>query len=105
MTDGHEANGSSLMIDGVDDPKSSHSILPEPFQFSAEWFATGRIGCNRADGSFDRLFKVGMERANDVRHMRRDNGLKRLHAVWRFLARVSGSPNSSSNDRPFFRFL
>lgn len=105
VPDGHEANGYSLMIDGVDNPKSPNSILPEPFQFSAERFATGRIGCDRADGSFDRLFKVGMERAKDLRHMRRDNGLKRLHAVRRFFAGVSGSPNSSSNDNPFFRFL
>lgn len=105
VTDGHEANSSSLMIGGVNDPKSANSIFPEPFQFSAEWFAAGWIDRDRADGSFDRLFEVGMERANDLRHMRRDNGLKRLHAVRRFFPGVSGSPNSSSNDRPFFRFL
>jgi len=61
VTNGHEANGSRLLIDGVDDPKASNAILSEAFQFSAEWYATGGIGGDRADGSFDRLFKVGME--------------------------------------------
>ncbi len=61
VIDGYQANGFSLMINGIDHPKFSTSILPEPFQFSAEWFAAGRIGCDRADGRFDRLCKIGME--------------------------------------------
>lgn len=40
VIEGHEANGSSLMIGGVNDPKSTNSIFPGTFQFSAEWFAT-----------------------------------------------------------------
>lgn len=74
MTDGYAANGSRLMIDGVDDPKSSNSIFPEPFRFAAEWLAAGGIGCDRGDGSFDELFEGWMIRANDLRHRRLSGG-------------------------------
>jgi hypothetical protein len=46
-----------------------------------------------------------MEGSDNFGHMWRDDRLKRLHADRRFLARVTGSPKTSSKDRPFLPVL
>lgn len=98
---GHEANGVAGSVGGIDDPKAAHAKLPESAQLAAQRLPAFRIDGNRANRGFDRSFQIGMERADDLRHMRRDDGLKGLHAVRRFLAGAIGSPNTSSNERPF----
>ncbi len=105
VTDCHEPNRRTLAVDGIDDAKATDPELSQPFELTAERYPTFRIGCDRAHGSFDGLFQIGMERSDDLGYMRRDDGLERFHAVRRFFTDTSGSPKTSSNERPFLRVL
>ena len=101
MADRHEANRAGFAIDGIDDPKAANAKLRESVKRAARWLATFWIRGGRANRCLDRSFQVGMERADDLGHMRRDDGLKGFHAVRRFFTGVSGSPNISSKESPF----
>ena len=46
MAHRHEADGAGLTVDGIDDPKTSNAILPQPVEFSQERFATFGVGGN-----------------------------------------------------------
>jgi hypothetical protein len=46
-----------------------------------------------------------VEKTNHLSHMRRGIRTEGIHAVRRFLAGVSSSPNTSSKERPFFPVL
>ena len=70
MADGDEANDTHLAIDGVDDSKAADAILPQPIDLTLERLPAFGVVRNSTNRSFDGLFEVGMERANDVRHMR-----------------------------------
>lgn len=105
MADCHEPNRRCLAVDGIDDAEAADPKLSQPFEFTAERYSAFRIGGDCADGSFDGLFQVGVKRPDDLGHMRRDDGLERFHAVRRFFTEASGSPKTSSNERPFLRVL
>jgi len=72
MADGHEANQAGFAIDGIDDSKTSDTILPQPVEFTLKRLPTFRVIRNGTNRSFDGPFQVGMERSTDSRHMRRD---------------------------------
>ena len=103
MADGHEANHSGSAVDGIDDPKASDTILPQPVEFTLKRLPTFRVIRNSTNRSFDGTFQVRVERTNYLGDMRRDVGPKEPHAVRRFFAGVNGSPNTSSKERPFLR--
>lgn len=105
MADGHQANDSCFLIDGIDDAKTANAILSQPIKFTLERLPTFGIGGNGPNGRLDRSFQVGMERADRLRDMRRDVRTERVHAVRRFLVGVRGSPKTSSNESPLFLFL
>lgn len=105
VTDGHQANDSAFLIDGIDDAKAAHAILSEPIKFALKRLSTCGIGGNGPNGRLDRSFQIGMERADHLRDMRRDVRTERVHAVRRFFMGASGSPNTSSNDSPLFLLL
>ncbi len=101
MTDGHETDHTPLAVNGVDDPKTADTILPQPGEFTLKQVTAFGIARNGTDCSFDGTFQVGMERPHDLSDMRRDVRTERIHAVRRFLTGVNGSPNTSSKVRPF----
>lgn len=101
----HEADGVAGSVGSVDDPETAHAKFPEPPQCAAQRLPAFRVEGNRANRGFDRSFQIGMERADDLRHMRRDVRTEGVHAGRRFLAGAIGSPNTSSNERPFLPAL
>jgi len=105
MADGHEANGSRLAVDRVDDSKAADSILPEAVEFAHERLPALRVGRDCTNRRFDGTFQVRMEGTDRLRHVRRNIRTEGIHAVRRFLAGVNGSPNTSSKARPFFPAL
>ncbi len=102
MADGHQANHPRFAIDGVDDSKAADAIFPQPIQLTLERLPAFRVIRNRTNCSFDGPLQVRMERPENLSHMRRDVESKRCHTVRRFLRGVTGSPKTSSKDRPFF---
>jgi len=105
MADGDEANDPRFAVDRVDDSKTADAILPQAVEFAHERFPTLRVSRNAANSRLDGTFQVRMECADHLSHMRRDIGTEGIHAVRRFLAGMSGSPNTSSKERPFFPAL
>lgn len=101
MTDGHEADHTPLAIDGVDDSKASDTVFPQPIEFALKRLPSLGVGRKGANSSFDGSFQVGMERSNDLSHMRRNVRTEGIHAVRRFFTGVNGSPNTSSKVSPF----
>lgn len=101
MVDGHQANHPRFAIDGVADWKAADAIFPQPIELTRERISSFRVLCNGTNRSFAGTFQVGMERSEDLSHMRRDIRMERTHAVRRFLTGVNGSPNTSSNVSPF----
>ena len=101
MTDGHEADHTPLAINGVDDSKAADTVFPQPIELALKRLPSLGVGRKGANCSFDGAFQVGMERSNDLRHMRRNVRTEGNHAVRRFLTGVNGSPNTSSNVSPF----
>lgn len=72
MAHRHESNRRTLAVDGIDDAKAADPELSQPFELTAERRPAFRIGCDRADRSFDGLFQVRVKRPDDLGHMRRD---------------------------------
>lgn len=104
VADGHQANDSCFLIDGIDNAKAANAILSEPVEFPLERLSTFRISGNGPNGRLDRSFQFWMERADHFRDMRRNVRTEGVHVMRRFLMGVRGSPNTSSNDSPL-RFL
>ena len=105
MADGDEAYDPRLSVDRVDDSKTADAILPQAVEFAHERLPALWVGCNCTNSRFDGTFQVWMERTDHLSHMRRDIGTEGIHAVRRFLEGVSGSPNTSSKEKPFFPVL
>lgn len=103
MSDCHKANRACFAVNGIDDSKAADPKRPQAVELTAERLSIFRIGYGRSYHCFDGLLQVGMERPNDLSHMWRDDRLKRLRTVRCFLAGVSGSPKTSSKERPFLR--
>ena len=61
MADCHEAHRAAFSIDGIDDPKTANTELPQPVKLAAQWLATLGIGSDRTNRCLDRSFQVGME--------------------------------------------
>lgn len=83
MPNGHQANDALFLVNGIDDAKATDAILSSPIEFPLERFSTFGIGGNGANGGLDQLREIGVERADRVRHMRRDIRLEWSHAVRR----------------------
>lgn len=105
MDDNDEANDVRLAVNRVDDSEAADAVLPQAVEFAHERLPTFRVDRNIANSSLDGPFQVRMERADHLSHMRRDIGAEGIHAVRRFLAGVSGSPNTFSKERLFFPVL
>ena len=101
VANGYDANDACPAVDGVDDPKAADTIFPQPVEFAHEPLPTLGVGGNGANGSFDGAFQVKVERPDHLGQMRRDVRPEGFHALRRFLARVTGSPNTSSKESPF----
>ena len=101
MADGHEVDDPRLAVDRIDDSEPSDSKLPQAGQFPHKGFATLRVDCDGSNSRFDGTLQFGMKRADRISDMRRDIGTEGRHTVRRFFAGVTGSPNTSSNERPF----
>ncbi len=100
VADGHQTNSQHSLIDGIDDPKATNTIFPEPIEFPPERLPTFWVNGNRTNSELDRLLQIRMERSDHFRDMRRDIRTEEVHAERRFLMGVRGSPNTSSNDSP-----
>ena len=100
VADGHQANDSRFLIDGINDAEAANAILSEPVEFPLKRLSTCGVGGNGPNGRLDRSFQIGMERADHLRDMRRNVRTERIHAVRRFFMGARGSPNTSSNDSP-----
>lgn len=101
MANGHEADDARLAVDGVDDPKAADAEFPQPVEFAQQRHPTLGVGGNGTNGGFDGTFQVRMQRPDRLSHMRRDVRTEGIHALRRFLAGVTGSPNTSSKASPF----
>ena len=101
MANGHDADDAPLAVDGVDDPKAADAEFPQSVEFAQQRRPTPGVGGNCTNGSFDGTFQVRMERPDHLSHMRRDVRTEGIHALRRFLTRVTGSPNTSSKVSPF----
>lgn len=104
MGDGHHADNVTPSIDFVHDPKAPDAETPEGLQIALKRRTDRRIRANGAEGRFDRVFDFWREMAENLGNVRGDVELERSHsAAYRaglFLS-TTGSPNTSSNDRPF----
>ncbi len=105
MADSDEANDVRLAVNRVDDSEAADAVYPQAVEFAHQRLPTFRAGRNVTNSSLDGTSQVRMERTDHLTHMRRDIGTEGIHAVRRFLAGVNGSPNTSSNERPFFPAL
>jgi hypothetical protein len=90
VADGHQANDSCFLLNGIDDAKAAHAILLEPIKFALKRLSTCGIGGNRPNGRLDRSFQIGMERADHLRDMRWDVWTELVHAVRRFFMGARG---------------
>jgi hypothetical protein len=100
MVDGHQVTYPRSAIDGVADWKAADAIFPQPIELTLERISSCRVLCTGTNRSFTGTFQVGMEKSEDLSHMRRDIRTERTHAVRRFLTGVKGSPNTVSNVSP-----
>jgi hypothetical protein len=101
MANGHQADDARLSVYAIDDPKAADAVFPQPVEFAHERLPTLGGDGNRANGSFDRTFQIRVERPDHRGHMRRNVRPEQIHAPRRFLAGVTGSPNTSSKASPF----
>lgn len=60
MVDGHETDGLSLPVDGIDYPKTSDAKLPQAIQFTVQGSPALWIGEDAPNGCTDRALEIGM---------------------------------------------
>ena len=100
VADGHQANDSFFLFNGIDAMKATNAILSQPVQFPLEQASAFRIDRYGSNGCLDQLFEIRLEPSDHLGHMRRNVRTEGGHAVRRFLTGVRGSPNTSSNESP-----
>ena len=100
VADGHQADDSFFLFNGIDYTKATNTIFSQPVQFSMERASAFRIGRYGSNGCLDQLFEIRMEASDHLCHMRRNVRTEGDQAVRRFLTGVRGSPNTSSNESP-----
>jgi hypothetical protein len=59
-------------IDGVDDAKAPHAVLPEPLQLPLEGLPQGRIATESLEGTLDRSLQLRGNMPKDLRHVGRN---------------------------------
>ncbi len=100
VADGHQADDSFFLFNGIHDTKATNTIFSQPVQFSLERASAFRIKRDGSNGCLDQLFEIRMESSDYLCHMRRNVRTEGNQAVRRFLTGVRGSPNTSSNESP-----
>ena len=100
MANREDSDRSLASVDGIDEPIPSHPELPQPLEVSTERRAGGGIDGDGAKGGLDPALDLWREVANDLGHVRREVDPPDRHYRGRRLGVTSGSPNTSSNDRP-----
>lgn len=101
VADSHHTNGPMRPIHGIGNTEAAHAILQEPFQLPLKRLADRRVLADGSKRRLDRSLDVRMEMADDFGYVWWNVKLKYAHYREGFLARTSGSPNTSSNDSPF----
>lgn len=103
LADSQNSERSPTLIDSIHNAKPADAVFPAAFQLSQERNAARRVCAEEAKSRFDPPLEVRRKMADDVCNVRRDIKLKAAHYRARgFLGGISGSPNMSSNDTPFF---
>ena len=100
VADGHQANDSFFLFNGIDAMKATNAILSQPVQFPLERASAFRVGRDGSNSRLDQLLEIRMEPSDHLGHMRRNVRAEGDQAVRRFLTGVRGSPNTSSNESP-----
>ncbi len=100
VADGHQANDSFFLFNGIHNTKATNAILSQPVQFPLERASAFRVGRDGSNSRLDQLLEIRMEPSDHLGHMRRNVRAEGDQAVRRFLTGVRGSPNTSSNESP-----
>ena len=103
VADRYETNDTRFAIDFVDDTIAANTKLPQPVELAEERHSTFWVGGNGTNRRFDSSFQIWMERTDNLGNMGRDVWTERIHAERRFLMGDSGSPKTSSKERPVLR--
>ncbi len=101
---GDNSDGPVGSINAVDDAEPTNAVLPVTLQFLLKGFAIVRIGADGSYGVLDAALQFWREMADDFGDGRRDIRPETSHYRLRFFTGWSGSPNTSSKDKPFSPF-
>src|SRR5688572_4509097 len=101
MADREDAQNFSPAVEVVNDPVTLYAEFQQAFELSLQGFAQRGIAGERPNRSLDCAFNIRWEVPDDFGYWRWNGRAVASHQRRALPTLCNGSPNTSSNERPF----